>query len=842
MARTVLIALAIAVTVSSDGSGQAPAAATLQLSGLSQPVEIVRDRWGINHIYAQNEGDLFFAQGYAAAKDRLFQFEMWRRQATGTVAEMLGRRELRRDIGARLHMFRGDLDADLARYHPRGKQIVEAYVRGVNAYIAETERNPTLLPLELRMLGVKPGRWTPAVVVSRHQSLTANVTDEVRFARGINAVGAETLRDLLYFQGGEPVFTLDPAIDARVFPENVLGLYSAFRQSIEFKPEDIETSFRRSLAEAAFGRAGGQPFDSVANGAQPRSVQAGIDRLAMAAPDPAGPDTLDADARDIGSNNWVVAGSRTQSTYPILANDPHRVIAAPSLRYWVHLVAPGWNVIGGGEPVLPGVSIGHNEHGAWGLTVFGQDSEDLYVYDTNPANANEYRYRGAWEAMRVITETIAIKGEKPETVELKYTRHGPVLFEDRANRKAYALRAAWMEPGGAPYLASLRMDQAKTWEEFREACAFNQMPSENMVWVDRSGTIGWQAAGVQPLRQNWSGLLPVPGDGRYEWGGFLPITALPSETNPARGFIVTANNYLSPKDYPWREAQNYQWSDPFRASRISEVLGSGRVFTVGEMVRLQNDDLSIVARSLVPLLRDLTLAPASAQARDALAAWDYVLDKDSVASGVYAMWYRRLLANTRDTVVPAALRSVMGVNFGSTKRLIDWLHAPDGRFGANPIGGRDALLAKSMDEAVAELTKRFGPDMQAWKYGQERFHHALVRHPMADAVNAATRAKLNVGPLPRGGDGTTVSATGNGDNQTSGGSLKIVADTEDWDNSVGLNTPGQSGDPDSPHYRDLFELWARGKYFPIAYSKKKVDSVAESVTRLTPTGTSTQQR
>jgi penicillin amidase len=824
MTRAALITLLIATALSTGGGAQTPASMAMQIAGLSQPVEIIRDRWGINHIYAQNENDLFFAQGYAAAKDRLFQFELWRRQATGTVAEMLGRRELGRDIGTRLHMFRGDLDADLARYHPRGKQIVEAYVRGVNAYIGETERNPALLPLEFKMLGITPGRWTPAVVISRHQSLTANVTDEVRFARGIGAVGAEKLRELLYFQGGEPVFTLDPAIDARVFPENVLNLYSAFRESVAFKPEDLAQQYR------AAGRASGQ--------------RASIgDHRSLAAPDPAGRSDLEADTREIGSNNWVVAGSRTQSTFPILANDPHRVIAAPSLRYWVHLVAPGWNVIGGGEPVLPGVSIGHNEYGAWGLTIFGQDSEDLYVYETNPVNPNEYRYRGAWEPMRVIVDGIPIKGEKPEIVELKYTRHGPVLFEDRTNHKAYALRAAWMDLGGAPYLASLRMDQAKSWEEFREACAFNQMPSENMVWVDRRGTIGWQAAGVQPLRRNWSGLLPVPGDGRYEWDGFLPITALPNEVNPARGFIATANNYLSPNDYPWREAQHYTWTDPFRASRITEVLGSGRLFTVGEMARLQNDDLSIIARSIVPLLRDLTLAPASVKARDTLMTWDFVLDRDSVPAGVYSMWFRRVLANTREMLVPQALRTAIGsVNFVSTRRIIDWLHSPDGRFGADPIAGRDAVLVKSMEEAVAELTKRFGSDMQAWKYGQERYHHALVRHPMADAVNAATRAKLNVGPLPRGGDGTTVSATGSTDNQTSGGSLKIIADAEDWDNSVGLNTPGQSGDPDSPHYRDQFELWARGKYFPIAFSKQKVDSVAESVTRLTPATAATQQR
>jgi penicillin amidase len=537
-----------------------------------------------------------------------------------------------------------------------------------------------------------------------------------------------------------------------------------------------------------------------------------------------------------------VAGSKTFSTRPILANDPHRVIAAPSLRYWVHLVAPGWNVIGGGEPVLPGVSIGHNQHGAWGLTIFGQDFEDLYVYDTNPANPNEYRYRNGWEAMRVIADTIPIKGEKPEAVELKYTRHGPVLYEDRANRKAYALRAGWMEPGGAPYLASLRMNQAASWEEFREACSFNHMPSENMVWVDRSGTIGWQASGIQPIRRAWSGQLPVPGDGRYEWEGFLPIKSLPSEVNPPRGFIATANNFLMPDDYPYKNLLHFEWTDAFRFSRITEVLGSGRLFSVAEMTRLQNDDLSVAARALTPLLRDVTLTnPASARARDLLKTWNFVLDKDSIEAGVYEMWQRRVLANTRAVVVPAAAREAGGQNLGSTKRLIDWLHSPDRRFGANPIAGRDALVARSMDEAVAELTKRFGPDMQGWKYGQERYHHALLRHPLSDAVNAATKAKLEVGPLPRGGDSMTVSATGNADNQSSGGSFKIIADTEDWDNSVGLNTPGQSGDPDNPHYRDLFKLWAEGRYFPIAYSRKKVDSVTESVLRLTPVATNTQQ-
>src|SRR5204863_676276 len=232
-----------------------------------------------------------------------------------------------------------------------------------------------------------------------------------------------------------------------------------------------------------------------------------------------------------------------------------------------------------------------------------------------PANANQYQYRGAWDEMHVITETIPVKGQQAATAELKYTRHGPVLFEDKAHHKAYALRAGWLETGGAPYLASLRMDQAKSWKEFAEACTHSRMPAENMVWADRQGNIGYQAVAIAPLRPNWSGLVPVPGDGRYEWGGFLPINALPHIANPEKGYVATANNYLFPADYPYKEALHYTGADPYRVSRISEVLGSGRLHTVADMMRLQNDNVSLPARSLVPLLRDVA---NSATASDTL--------------------------------------------------------------------------------------------------------------------------------------------------------------------------------------------------------------------------------
>ena len=794
----------------SEAGAQGARQETLDTAGLLAPVEIVTDRWGISHIYAENEHDLFFAQGYAAARDRLFQFEIWRRRATGTVAEILGPRELQRDTGARLFRFRGDLVTEMRHYHDRGDTIIPAFVDGINAYIERTEREPDLLPIEFELLGITPGRWTPEVVISRHQGLVANVTQELDNARAVAALGADAVKELNYYIG-DPDLTLDPAIDASLLDDRILDLYRAHRRALVFEPEDVTVAYRGDRES--------------------------FERLAAAQPSEIDLERNDYDA--IGSNNWVVHGTRTLSGYPIMANDPHRAQSAPSLRYWVHLVAPGWNVIGGGEPVLPGVSIGHNEHGAWGLTVFGQDNEDLYVYETNPADPDQYRYLGRWEEMTVIRETVPVKGQPAAEVELKYTRHGPVVFQDPDNDVAYAVAAAWLDYGSAPYLASLRMDQATTWEEFVEACAYSRIPSENMVWADRAGNIGYQAVGVSPIRPNHSGLVPVPGDGRYEWDGFLPIKALPSVVNPPKGYFGTANNYTlldNPATYPYWEALHYTWGDQMRAARVEEVLANARHMTVVDNMQLMMDEQSVAARNLVKLLRDLPgLQGRADHVRRMLLDWDAVLDKDSVEAAIYVSWERELRAAVHRTVVPPAARDyIRAVN---TKRLIDWLTAPDGRFGADPLAGRDAILRETLEAALDGLRDRFGtPDMTTWQYGGERFKHALIRHPMSAAVSADLRRRLDVGPAARGGYGGTVHNTGGGDNQTSGASFMIIADTADWDNSVGLNTPGQNGDPDNPHYRDLFEVWARDRYFPIFFSRSKVDSVTESTTVLRPVG------
>ena len=783
MRRRALALLAGAsLLLAPEAQGQAD---TLRASGLRAPVEIVRDRWGVPHVYAANTHDLFFAQGYNAARDRLFQLEMWRRQATGTLAEVLGPREVARDRAARLFAFRGDLRRELRHYHPQGEEIVAAFVAGVNAYVAETERNPALLPPEFALLGMRPGRWTPEVVVSRHNGIFGNLPQEVALAQAVHRAGREVVESVHTFGPGDPRLTLDPAVDASLLSARVLEAYTAYRAPVRFGPGDVVPAHR---------------------GEEP--------------------------AAD-GSNNWVVAGSRTASGLPLLANDPHRAVQAPALRYWVHLSAPGWNVVGGGEPTLPGVSIGHNEHGAWGLTIFGMDQEDLYVYELHPTRPDLYRYRGRWEQMRVRRDTVRVKGAAPVEVELRYTRHGPVLHQDSASRRGYALRAAWTEVGTAPYLASLRMNQARSWEEFREACTYSLAPAENMIWADTAGNIGWQVVGIAPLRRGWSGLLPVPGDGRYEWAGYLPVRELPHLANPEAGFIATANENTVPAGYAHPGAVGLTWSHPARGERIREVLGARRGLSPHDMAVLQHDELSLPARALVPLLAGVRARdPLAERARQMLLGWDRVLGAGSVPAAVYVAWERRLMRSLRELLVPEGARPFLASV--DMQRSLALLAAPDARLGADPAAGRDALLVRTLEEAVAELRTRLGPDPGGWRYGQERFKHVLLRHPLSPAVDAATRARLEVGPLPRGGSGTTVNATGGGDNQTHGASFRIVVDLADWDRSLGTSTPGQSGDPRSPHYRDLFEPWARGEYFPVLYSRARVEAAAEGRTVLLP--------
>jgi len=782
--------------------------------GVKEAVEIVRDRNGVSHIFAQNERDLFFAQGYNAARDRLWQLDQWRRRGEGKMAEQFGPRFVQADRAARQFLFRGDLNAEFASYHPKGREILTAFADGINAYIDEVKANPDKLPIEFRLTGTEPGRWSPTSSLIRIYGITRNVSTEISMARRIAAVGLPTTQELteqeppeaLQVPAGLELSTLTPAI---------LADYQLARNGLSFEAGDF-----------------------------PRSPLSGPERDRLAAALSASNGTAAREPEELlalqhESNNWTVSGSRTASGKPILAGDPHRAISMPSLRYMVHLHAPGWNVIGAGEPALPGVSMGHNERIAFGLTIFAfGDEEDLYVYETNSANPDQYRYNGGWETMKRVEETVSVRGQADQKVTLKFTRHGPVVYEDIAGRKAYAVRAAYLEfPGTAAYLASLRLNQASNWAEFTAGMASHFTPGENMVYADVDGNIGWFGGALVPIRPNadWSGLLPVPGDGRYEWAGHLSGTLLPRVLNPSDGFFATANQFNVPRDYTYRELSNtVGWAEPYRYDRIVEVLKASNQHTVQDSAKLQIDQLSIPARTLVPMLAGLSSAdPDVAEALQRLRAWDYVATVDSVAASIFEVWLPKVTAQVTSLVVPPAGRSV----FGSLSKPVVFarLAAPDAVFGADPVAGRDKLLLDTLKAAMTDLKTKAGNDVSAWKWGS--LHHIQFEHELAEFLAPGLAGQLATQRFPVGGTGDTVhraSYRSSDFRVTSGASYRQVIDLGDWDKSLAINVPGQSADPDSPYYDNLLEAWAKGDYFPMAFTRGAIDSIKADTWTLRP--------
>lgn len=758
----------------------------LEMKGLSDEVEVLRDNFGINHIYANNQKDLFFMQGYLAAKDRLFQFEIWRRQATGTVSEIFGEEELERDIGTRLFMFRGDLKEELNHYHDEGFEIITSYTEGVNAYIREVMNNPKSLPIEFKLLNIKPELWTPADVISRHQGLLGNIEQELNIGRAVSKIGEEKVKSLQWFHPKDPKLKLDENITEQDLDNDILKLYKAFRKPIEFKKEYLVKKYlKENELEISF-----------------------IENEKY----------LD-DKFSIGSNNWTISGNKTISGYPILANDPHRTIVAPSLRYITHLVAPGWDVIGGGEPEIPGISIGHNGFGAWGLTVFRTDAEDLYIYDINPKNLNQYWYNGRWYDFKIIKESIPIKGRENFEVDLYYSVHGPVTFIDKERKKGYAVRCGWLEPGGSPYLASLRMNQSKSWDEFREACNYSNIPGENMIWADREGNIGWQAVGIAPIRNTHSGLVPVMGDGRYEWVDYLPIIEKPNIFNPKEDFFATANQNVTPISYDKWNAIGFSWSDPYRGDRVDEILSSKKKLSMQDMIDLQVDYFSYPSVYLIDLLNEVidnenNFLSQYIRYIDLLNDWDNKLLKNSVEAMIYVSWERTIIKLFHEEFVPEEVNELLSVQLYT---IIDQISKME-------VNQKKSFLIETFIVSINNLKNKFGENIENWTYGQNEYKHIKVKHPLEDIVNDSIYKILSFKSYPRGGNGYTPNSTSSNLSQSSGASFRVIIDTKDWDNSLATNSPGQSGNPTSPFYRNLYEDWANDKYFNLFYSKEKIKS------------------
>ena len=748
---------------------------SIELGGILDKVEVLRDNYGINHIYANNQNDLFFMQGYLAAKDRLFQFEIWRRQATGSVSEIFGEDELERDIGTRLFKFRGDIKEELNHYHEDGFEIVSSFVSGVNKYIEEVNINPDLLPIEFEILGIKPELWTNEVVISRHQGLLGNIQEELNIGRAVSLIGEELVKDLLWLHPKNPSLKLPDDITYEDLKQDILRLYDAYRDPIEFKEKYILEKYRND--------------DELVDIFQ---------------------DDIINDKYSIGSNNWAISAEKSESNFPILANDPHRSLSNPSLRYMAHLVAPGWNVIGGGEPEIPGISIGHNGIGAWGLTVFRTDAEDLYIYDLNPRNSYQYFYNGQWNEFEIIEETIKVKGTEDIDINLFYSVHGPVTFIDTRRNKAYAVKNGWSEIGGSPYLASLRMDQAKTWDEFREACTYFNIPGENMVWADKYGDIGWQAVGIAPIRKTHSGMVPVSGDGSNKWEAYLPIIEKPNLFNPEIGYISTANQNVTPGDYNKWEAIGFDWADPYRGNRINRVLESKEKFNLKEMLRLQVDYYSIPSEQIINLSSGLI--SNNIEYFTMLEKWDKKLSKSSIEAGIYIEWQNQLFLEVTKKFIPEKVNKYIDMQLFKVIEKISEMN----------INEKKELLNRTFNSSIDNLKEKFGENPDNWVYGQKDFKHVKIYHPLEKVVNDSIREIIGLKSYSRGGDGYTPGSTSNSLNQESGGSFRVMIDTGNWDNSFATNSPGQSGDPKSKFYDNLYEDWANDVYFPLLFSKSKI--------------------
>lgn len=734
-------ALAVALILAAP----AAFAADVSLPGLKSKVEILIDQWGVPHIYAQNAHDLFYAQGWTAARDRLFQIDRWRRLGVGRMAEVLGPNYVARDRIARLVRFRGNWNEEWQAYSPDARAIAMAFTRGINDYVASLKGKRTP---EFAAAGYDPGVWQPEDVTARIAGLQMlrNATYEITRALEVQKFGLEKATKL------RPP---DPPVKLELPKGLDLSLISA----------DIVRDYQ---------------------------------------------DAIGAIRREDGSNNWVIDGTLSVTGKPLLASDPHRTITLPSLRKTVHLVAPGWDVIGAGEPALPGIALGHNEEVAWGFTIVGIDQQDLYIEKLNPANLNQYSYKGAWRELEVEKDTIPVKGAPPANVELKYTIHGPVIYEDRKRGFAVALRWAGAEPGGAGYLSALRLSRTKNWTEFRQAAGSYKTPSENLLYADRAGNIGWIASGLSPIRKNWTGLLPVPGHtGEYEWSGYLTVDQLPQNFNPKEHFLRTANANHLPPGYPHQIG--FEFAPPFRGDRVVQMLTSQPKFSIQDFQRMQHDVTSLPAQRFQKILANWNPSTDHAQkVKNRLLQWDAQITADSYAALIFETWMLMLP------------RHVFGAEEGRGVQwplLLDTLAAkPDPK-----------VLAESLDSTLAQLEKLLGPEGPSWRWGA--MHQLTLNHPLA-------KPNWSLKPIPRAGDANTVMAAGWPASQpfrsNHGASYREILDPSNWDNSVVTNTPGESGDPGSPHYQDLFADWAAGRYHPLPYSREAVEKATRQRMTLLP--------
>ena len=605
--------------------------------------------------------------------------------------------------------------------------------------------------MEFQLTGVVPELWTAETVVLRWAALAVpsvrgHAISEIQLAINVAAHGAEEANGLA---------APDPWDDLEV-PEGL---------DVTIITEDILDAMRAGDGDPfVVGRLPAleviEPYRTLMPGLQTTQVSPG-------------------EIATEGSNNWVMSAERSPTGVPILANDPHRRIEMPALRYFVHLNAPGWNVIGGGEPPFAGVDAGNNERMAWGFTFAGTDMVDVFVEEMHPEDPNLVRWQDEWEPLRVIEEEIPVKGREPESVVLKFSRHGPVFYEDLENRRAYAVRSVVQERGTAAYKGSFQLAQAESCADFFDRAMHWLVPTHSLICGDIEGNIALQVTGLTPDRKGWNGRLPVPGTGEYEWQGFR--TDLPREFNPERGYITTANNNVHPPGYEGRPVfyHSSRGVETSRIARLHEILGSGEPLSVDDHMRIQHDVYLLAAERDIPAFQGWSSDDADIDwARGLIAEWDGTLSRDSIAGAVYVRW--------SDEVDERAQESGTSL----------------------PADEVRALVEEGLKAALDRLSTELGPDRSEWRHG--RVHASQLPHMMASAFDLPT--------VERPGGFGSVNATG--------ANFRRIIDLADLDRSVASNAPGQSAQPGSPYYGNLVENLGNGEYFPLLYTRGAVEERA----------------
>lgn len=772
---------------------------TLPLPGLQAPVRVIRDRWGVPHIYAANSEDLFMAQGYVHAQDRLWQMEFQRRAASGQLAEVFGAVALDSDRFVRVLGFRRVAEREADTLDDETRRLVEAYVRGVNAFIEQHAGN---LPIEFTLLRLRPRPWTIADVLVWGRmmalQLSRNWREELVRARLTATVGAERAAALTpHYPDDHPIIVPPGA---------------------HYTPTMGQSAMERADAAARFF------------------------------PDGAGQ----------GSNSWAVAAHRAAGGGPLLASDPHLAITMPSLWYENHLSGGEFHVTGASIPGTPGVVIGHNEHIAWGVTNSGNDVQDLYLEKFDPTDPTglRYEYQGRWETAELVREEIVVRGQREVVIEeVRITRHGPIInalvpAHAQSGTNGETLRAEqplamrWTALAPTRLMrAVFRLNRARNWESFREALADWTVPPQNFTYADVEGNIGYALGGDIPLRAKGDGSVPVPGwTGEYEWVGVIPHAELPHVLNPPEGFVVTANNRIVGDSYPYPFPA--EWLNGYRAERIRQLIEQTPRHDAESFARIHADVRSLPGLELAALAGRLPAdEPLAQQARDALATWNGELSADSIGGTIYSRLRERLLSAIYADAAPA-FDATIGLGAFATlpgrdmahrafPRLLRRLIERDDRF----FGKRtaDEILAAAWNATLAELRAELGDDVTTWRYG--RIHTLTIRHPLGSLPALATI--FNRGPFPTGGDLDTVNM-GYLPREFAGPpfyiapSYRQICDTADWDRSQSIHPTGQSGHPGSRHYSDFVQPWLNVQYHPMPWSRSRVEEVAATRMTLQP--------